>query len=306
MYSFTKATAIKILKVLESKGYKIDPGLDDAEIDAVESAFKAPLPPDFKILLKTGVIQKAPSQRDGVLPDWRNPEKEVLSRKEWIENAFSFDIENNNYWNGLFGNKPTNINEAIKKALDIISTWPMLYPIFSHRFISSEPNKAGNPVFSVWQAGDSVYYGANLIDYFNKEFDLGLENSKEKPEPVPIWGYAFDLEDVMATYDDRIFNAKGYENLIRTKMPDEIIEAHRHSSNHRDEILKSKICGCYDCLKIFKPDDITEWLVNGSCAMCPKCGIDSVLGDKSGFPITKEFLTNMNKYWFGGRIAKLD
>ena len=28
------------------------------------------------------------------------------------------------------------------------------------------------------------------------------------------------------------------------------------------------------------------------------CDIDSVIGDSSGFPITKEFLKKMNEYWF--------
>lgn len=32
--------------------------------------------------------------------------------------------------------------------------------------------------------------------------------------------------------------------------------------------------------------------------MCPYCGIDSVLGDQSGFPITKELLIRMRWHWF--------
>jgi hypothetical protein len=33
-------------------------------------------------------------------------------------------------------------------------------------------------------------------------------------------------------------------------------------------------------------------------AMCPKCGIDSVIGSNSGYPITTEFLTRMKERWF--------
>ncbi len=33
-------------------------------------------------------------------------------------------------------------------------------------------------------------------------------------------------------------------------------------------------------------------------ALCPYCGIDSVLGDNEGFPITQEFLRTMNNEWF--------
>ena len=33
-------------------------------------------------------------------------------------------------------------------------------------------------------------------------------------------------------------------------------------------------------------------------ALCPACGIDSVLGSASGFPVTPEFLGRMNACWF--------
>lgn len=88
-------------------------------------------------------------------------------------------------------------------------------------------------------------------------------------------------------------------------MPREIFDAHTHSPHHRDEILNSKLCGRFDCLETFKPTEVTEWLVDGTCALCPRCGIDSVIGDKSGYPITKESLAKVNKYWFDGRVPGL-
>jgi hypothetical protein len=36
----------------------------------------------------------------------------------------------------------------------------------------------------------------------------------------------------------------------------------------------------------------------GQTALCPKCGVDAVIGDKSGLPITTEFLTTMHGMWF--------
>jgi hypothetical protein len=60
--------------------------------------------------------------------------------------------------------------------------------------------------------------------------------------------------------------------------------------------------GCFNCLAIFRPAEISEWWDDEYGApqtpVCPNCGIDSVIGDKSGYPITKEFLGKMNKYWF--------
>ena len=74
--------------------------------------------------------------------------------------------------------------------------------------------------------------------------------------------------------------------------------AHAHSSNHRDELLSSELCGRFYCLATFAPDEITDWTDEGTCEICPRCGIDSVMGSRSGFPITTEFLREMNSHWF--------
>ena len=74
--------------------------------------------------------------------------------------------------------------------------------------------------------------------------------------------------------------------------------AHRFSSHHREELAKDKICGCFYCLKIFNPTEITDWCDNEKTAICPYCGIDSIIGESSGFPITVSFLKGMNKVWF--------
>lgn len=85
---------------------------------------------------------------------------------------------------------------------------------------------------------------------------------------------------------------------------EDYIKAHEYSSNHMAQLKKDKKCGCFYCLEIFSPDEITDWLIgpirideNGT-AICPHCGIDSVIGESSGYPITKEFLTKMKKHWF--------
>jgi hypothetical protein len=81
-----------------------------------------------------------------------------------------------------------------------------------------------------------------------------------------------------------------------------IVAAHRHSSNHRAELMASETCGCFYCLRIFHPREVQEWVDEvdgvGTTALCPHCGIDSVVGAQSGYPITKEFLAAMNRHWF--------
>ncbi len=83
-------------------------------------------------------------------------------------------------------------------------------------------------------------------------------------------------------------------------MTQQLKAAHKKSIYHRAEILASETCGCFYCLTIFSPQQITQWTdPNDETALCPECDIDSVLGSASGFPITTEFLTAMREHWFG-------
>jgi L-amino acid N-acyltransferase YncA len=77
------------------------------------------------------------------------------------------------------------------------------------------------------------------------------------------------------------------------------IEAHEHSSNHRAEIDASDVVGCFYCCEIYSPSMIDAWVDDNGTAMCPKCGIDSVIGTASGFPAgDRNFLKQMNAIWF--------
>ena len=76
--------------------------------------------------------------------------------------------------------------------------------------------------------------------------------------------------------------------------------AHRHSFENAEELERSKLCGCFYCLNVYSPKKISEYIDDkkGKTAICPYCGVHSVIGESSGFPITKEFLERMKSYWF--------
>ena len=82
------------------------------------------------------------------------------------------------------------------------------------------------------------------------------------------------------------------------------VEAHRFSNNHMAQLKQDSLCGCFHCRKIFHPQEITYWIVDDNdcdregTAVCPHCGIDAVIGEHSGYPITPEFLEQMKTYWF--------
>lgn len=90
----------------------------------------------------------------------------------------------------------------------------------------------------------------------------------------------------------------------------ELLAAHRHITNNRAEIEASRVCGCFNCMQIFPPDEIVAWAgldmnnfndpdaQNAETAICPRCGNESVIGDKSGYEINPLFLSRMNQAWF--------
>ena len=81
--------------------------------------------------------------------------------------------------------------------------------------------------------------------------------------------------------------------------------AHNYSSNHKPELERDSLCGCFYCGKIFSPSKIHQWIIAETpidyrgTAICPYCGIDSVIGESSGYPITRPFLKRMSQKWFG-------
>jgi hypothetical protein len=86
--------------------------------------------------------------------------------------------------------------------------------------------------------------------------------------------------------------------MVERFKEEDLQKAHKYSSRHRLDLEKDQRCGCFYCLAIFKPTEIEDWLDNDDTAECPYCGIDSVIGESSGYPITKEFLQAMHRVWF--------
>lgn len=85
------------------------------------------------------------------------------------------------------------------------------------------------------------------------------------------------------------------------------IETHKYSSNHRNKLDKRDVCGCFYCLRIYSPKEIVEWIPSNDgddsnesdgTALCPYCGVDSVIGESSGYSINEELLGKMKEYWF--------
>lgn len=79
------------------------------------------------------------------------------------------------------------------------------------------------------------------------------------------------------------------------------ITAHKHASQHRSELEASDGCACFFCFRRFTVAEITSWIDKGQTALCPKCGLDSVLGNASPLSIDDRFLRKMHQHHYAYR-----
>ena len=87
---------------------------------------------------------------------------------------------------------------------------------------------------------------------------------------------------------------------------DQCMIANEFSMKNKKQLEHSSICGCFGCLKIFDPSEITEYIPGEDTAVCPYCGTDAILGDASGYQITEEFIKEMNEAHFGEIMKKAE
>jgi hypothetical protein len=126
--------------------------------------------------------------------DWRDPQGAVRWTEEWLDRSFSFDVEHNSWWPLSWEKRPADTDEAIRITREALASAPPLVHIFGHRFMTTEPRGLGNPVLSVYQAIDTVFYGYDLAHYLHKEFRIEKPPwAASAPPRVPVWGDLFDL-----------------------------------------------------------------------------------------------------------------
>lgn len=56
----------------------------------------------------------------------------------------------------------------------------------------------------------------------------------------------------------------------------------QRSFKNRAALEKSKLAACYYCLATYQAKEITEWTDRDETALCPACGMDSVVAEDEG------------------------
>ena len=156
----------------------------------------------------------------------------------------------------------------------------------TRRFATSPLNKAGkNHLFLMLDAAHN------------------LPGALISPEHYDIADDMEHLGKLLDEMDDRSFLQKE-DNTVENKawtIP-ELNAFYTLSIRNEESIRKSNLCGCFHCISILAATDVksSEMMVEKDgfkTAICPICGIDSVLGDAS-VEITAEILEALNEHYF--------
>ena len=191
----------RIVSICEENNIKVEKGLSDKQIELAQDYYEITFPPDLKELLgavkpvkhvKSFPFDDKDTSYFNPFFDWSDFSEENVS---WINKYLNlpiegvlFDVENNHFWLESWGEKPFDLEDKLLIAKNQMKKFPKLIPVMGHRYISSEPNEAGNPVYSVSQT-DIVLYGENLWEYF--EADFGKKESSDIElsaiKKIPFW-----------------------------------------------------------------------------------------------------------------------
>jgi hypothetical protein len=101
--------------------------------------------------------------------NWRSDGEHIRRMLAWPLRGLLFDVEQNDLWWPQWGERPDTAETRAEVLRDVVNQAPKMVPLVSHRYLPCEPNESGNPVFSIHQS-DVIYYGADLADYFEREF----------------------------------------------------------------------------------------------------------------------------------------
>lgn len=155
----------------------IEKGLSDEEFARVEAAYGFTFPPDLRAILHEGL-----PVGDG-FPNWRDGSSQQLQmRFDLPTSGLLYEVARANMWWKQWGPRPVDIEQAVRLARAALRKAPVLVPVYSHCYIPSSPNLAGNPVFFVYLK-DVFISGIDIADFFQR--DQFTPHDYEPPTNLP-------------------------------------------------------------------------------------------------------------------------
>lgn len=73
---------------------------------------------------------------------------------------------------------------------------------------------------------------------------------------------------------------------------------HAYASHNKELIEKSDRCYCFYCNANMGSGEIEKYLDKEETALCPKCGVDSIIPDSIDEQIDENIISELHDYWF--------
>ncbi len=186
--------------------------LTEAEIQAAEQRFGLVFPPDYRLFLErlhtpdpemvgatfAGGYTLVPTT-GRLFHDWTGDPALIAERIAWPIEGLLWSIEQDDGWFIAWGDRPRTKAQREAKVRGMAAAGAQLVPICGHRYLAGPPDRAGNPVLSIYGA-DTIIYGANLRSFLPLELGLKSRASAEdnsaiaRVESIPFWQEVIDGE----------------------------------------------------------------------------------------------------------------
>jgi len=143
---------------------------------------------DHRAFLAAGLPVHPPEMAGRGFPDWRDGDpRALLSQLACPVEGMLFDVEHNSLRPEEWGNRPSNMVEALGLAGHRLDSVPRMIPVCGHRYLPAGRGGRGHPVLSMWQT-DIICYGCDLYDYIEQEFVSPRPPRRSYTEPtLPFW-----------------------------------------------------------------------------------------------------------------------
>lgn len=166
-------------------------GYSQSQLDEAQHRYDLRFPPDLVELF----LERRPAGGYA----WHTEDPRIRYKLKWPYEMLLFDIENGFWWRA-WGERPSSPDERAEVLKSALGEASRLIPLFSHRFVPESPHERGNPVFSM-HGFDTIYYGADLADYFDNEFRPGRSSSPEHNfRHIAFWSDIVEDFDVAYSY----------------------------------------------------------------------------------------------------------
>ncbi|WP_159639819.1 hypothetical protein [Erysipelothrix anatis] len=179
-----KSNYKKLRANLTNKGIIFAEGMSEYDFKIIEDKLNVIFPSQLKEFLSCGVpISKG-------FYNWKDLSNQNIEQiKQMIERPFLDilkEIENENYWCENWGEKPNDLEKAIKIYNSEYERAPKIIPFYSHRYIVGVANDKNMKILSI-AGSDIICYSDNLESYLQIEFKIKEFDNSADCKNIPFW-----------------------------------------------------------------------------------------------------------------------